>query len=71
MRSIAFTNERSRVLPASTNNVSAADCATMSAPAQDPTAADAHSVAAVLRPRTFMPSFMIAPAPRKPMPETT
>jgi len=38
---------------------------------QDPTAADAHSVAAVLRPRTSMPCFMMTPAPRKPIPDTT
>ena len=50
---------------------SAADCATMSAPAQDPTAAEAQRVAAVLRPRTFMPSFIMAPAPKNPMPDTT
>ena len=68
---MALTSGRSRVLPASTNTVSAAAWATMSAPAQAPTAADPHSVAAVLRPRTFMPSFMMTPAPRKPIPETT
>ena len=68
---MAFTSGRNSVFPASTNTVSATDCATMSAPAQDPTAADAHKVAAVLRPRTFMPSFMIAPAPKNPMPDTT
>ena len=68
---MALTSGRSRVLPASTKTVSAAAWATMSAPAQEPTAADAHSVAAVLRPRTSMPCFMMTPAPRKPMPETT
>ncbi len=31
--------------------------------------AEHHSVAAVLRPRTFMPSRIITPAPRKPIPE--
>ena len=41
------------------------------APVQLPTAAEHHRVAAVFRPRTFMPSFMITPAPRKPTPETT
>jgi hypothetical protein len=35
------------------------------------TAADPHSVAAVFRPDTCAPSFMIAPAPRKPTPEIT
>src|SRR5262249_9985890 len=30
-----------------------------------------HKVAAVLRPRLLVPSFMVAPAPEKPMPETT
>ena len=39
--------------------------------APDRSVAEHHRVAAVVRPRTFMPSFMIAPAPRKPMPETT
>ena len=68
---MALTSGRSRVLPASTNTVSAAACATMSAPAQEPTAAEAHSVAAVLSPRTSMPCFMMTPAPRKPMPDTT
>ena len=68
---MAFTNGRNNVLPAITNSVSAVDCAIMSAPAQHPTAADAHKVPAVLRPRTFIPSFMIAPAPKNPMPDTT
>ena len=36
-----------------------------------PTAAERPSVAAALRPRTLTPSFIIAPAPRRPMPETT
>jgi hypothetical protein len=45
MRLMAFTNGRSRVLPARMNTVSAAAWANMSAPAQEPTAADAHSVA--------------------------
>ena len=36
-----------------------------------PTAAEHHSVAAVLRPEMCTPSFMMTPAPRKPMPETT
>jgi len=70
-RLIAFTSGRSRVLPASTNIVSAVAWASISAPAQLPTAAEAHNVAAVLRPRTLVPSFMMTPAPRKPMPETT
>src|SRR5947209_15143966 len=35
-----------------------------------PIAATAQRLAAVVRPRTFMPSRMIAPAPRKPMPVT-
>src|SRR3954452_22182945 len=35
-----------------------------------PIAAVSHSVAAVVRPRTFIPWLMIAPAPRKPMPVT-
>jgi len=33
--------------------------------------ADDQSVAAVLMPRICAPSFMITPAPRNPMPETT
>ena len=35
------------------------------------TAAEAHKVAAVLRPDTDAPCFRITPAPRKPMPEAT
>ena len=54
---MAFTSGRSKVLPATTNTVSAAAWATMSAPAHAPTPADPQSVAAVFRPRTFMPSF--------------
>ncbi|KAG1385087.1 hypothetical protein G6F60_014972 [Rhizopus arrhizus] len=71
MRLIAFTSGRSRVLPAMISTVSSTPSASMSAPVQLPTAAEHHSVAAVFRPRTFMPSFMITPAPRKPTPETT
>jgi len=41
------------------------------APAQAPTAAEHHSVAAVLRPQTLLPCFMMTPAPRKPTPDTT
>src|SRR3954465_2302379 len=70
MRLMALTSGRSMVLPAITNTVSAAAWAIMSAPAQEPTAAEAHSVAAVLSPRTSMPCFMMTPAPRKPIPET-
>ena len=40
------------------------------APANAPTAAVAHSVAAVFSPVTDEPCFMITPAPRKPMPVT-
>ena len=71
LRSIAFTSGRSSVLPAITKTVRSPASATMSAPVQAPTAAEHQRVAAVLRPRTFMPSFMITPAPRKPTPETT
>lgn len=71
MRLIAFTSGRSRVLPAMTRAVSSTPSASMSAPVQQPTAAEHHNVAAVLSPRTFMPSFMITPAPRKPTPDTT
>src|SRR3984893_9436232 len=42
----------------------------MPAPANAPTAAEHHSVAAVLRPRTLSPSRMITPAPRNPIPDT-
>src|SRR5262249_53541551 len=41
------------------------------APARVPTAAAHHSVAAVLSPRTLIPSRMITPAPRNPIPDTT
>jgi hypothetical protein len=40
------------------------------APAKAPTAAVAHSVAAVFNPVTEDPCFMITPAPRKPIPVT-
>ena len=40
------------------------------APAARPIAAVAHRLAAVVRPRIEAPSLMIAPAPRKPMPDT-
>ena len=40
------------------------------APAAMPTADVAHRLAAVVSPRITMPSLRIAPAPRKPMPET-
>src|SRR3984893_5008156 len=40
------------------------------APANAPTAAEHHSVAAVFRPRTLSPSRMINPAPRNPIPDT-
>ena len=70
-RLIAFTRGRSSVFPASTATVTRAASMARSAPAKAPTAAEHHRVAAVLRPCTFMPSFMITPAPRKPMPEIT
>ena len=40
-------------------------------PAARPTAATAHTLAAVVRPRTVWPRAMMEPAPRKPMPDTT
>ncbi|MNU71155.1 hypothetical protein D3C71_605800 [compost metagenome] len=66
-----FTTGRSSVLLASTKSAAISASPSRSAPAQAPTAADPHSVAAVFRPVMLAPSFMIAPAPRKPMPETT
>ena len=36
-----------------------------------PTAALHHNVAAVFKPRIFLPSLKIIPAPKKPIPETT
>src|ERR687890_612928 len=39
-------------------------------PAAIPTAAVAHRLAAVVRPRTDPPYLRIAPAPRKPIPDT-
>lgn len=71
MRLIASTSGRSAVLANSTTPVSSVASAIMSDPAIDPTAAEHQSVAAVLSPRTFIPSFMITPAPRKPIPDTT
>jgi len=40
-------------------------------PDSTPTAAEHQSVAAVFRPQTLLPSFMITPAPRNPMRDTT
>jgi hypothetical protein len=71
MRLIASTSGRSAVLANSTTPVSSVASAIISDPAIDPTAAEHHKVAAVLSPRTFIPSFMITPAPRKPIPDTT
>ncbi len=39
-------------------------------PHNTPMPAEHHSVAAVFSPRTFIPSRMMTPAPRKPIPET-
>ena len=36
-----------------------------------PIAAEHHKVAAVVNPLTALPSFIITPAPRKPIPATT
>ena len=68
---MAFTSGRSAVLQASTVSITSTASKGRSAPQNAPTAAEHQRVAAVLRPRTFMPSFMITPAPRKPMPEIT
>ena len=43
----------------------------MPAPTATPIAATTQSEAAVVSPRTLIPYLMIAPAPRKPIPETT
>ena len=43
----------------------------MPAPTDTPMAATTQSEAAVVSPRTLIPWRMIAPAPRKPIPETT
>ncbi len=40
-------------------------------PDKTPTAAEHQSVAAVFNPQTLLPSFMMTPAPRKPIPDTT
>ena len=48
-----------------------AAAASMPEPHNVPTAADAHSVAAVLSPDTDTPCLRITPAPRKPMPDAT
>ncbi len=50
---------------------SSAACPTKPAPHSTPTAAEHHTVAAVLSPRTPKPSLKITPAPRKPTPVTT
>ena len=66
-----LTTGRSSVFAASTNSAASTASGSSLAPAQQPTAAEPQSVAAVFRPETLAPSFMMAPAPRKPMPETT
>src|SRR6516162_1896158 len=71
VRLMALTNGRNSVLPASTKPVKAISSQARSAHAQAPTAAEHHNVAAVLRPQTLLPCFMITPAPRKPTPVTT
>src|SRR5260370_4999650 len=64
MRLIKLTIGRRKVFPARMKAVSSAASAGRSAPEKAPTAAELHRVAAVFRPRTFMPSFMMTPAPR-------
>src|SRR5438034_6526366 len=54
----------------STIAVPTAPTAYSPAPTATPTAAVAHSEAAVVRPRMDVPDLRIAPAPRKPMPDT-
>jgi hypothetical protein len=54
-----------------TSAVVAVANAYMPAPTATPIAATTQSDAAVVSPRTLMPWRMIAPAPRKPIPETT
>jgi hypothetical protein len=54
-----------------TNPVAIAAYSEYPAPARTPIAAEHQSVAAVLRPRTLIPSRKISPAPRKPIPDTT
>ncbi|MNR42022.1 hypothetical protein D3C85_1604900 [compost metagenome] len=58
-------------MAARTNAVAATASSISDAPAQAPMAAEPHSVAAVFRPRMLPPSRMMAPAPRKPTPDTT
>ena len=70
-RLIKVTTGRKRVLAANTNMVANPASKIKSAPAQAPTAPEAHKVAAVLIPRTLPSSRMMTPAPRKPIPETT
>src|SRR5216684_2110810 len=64
MRLIKLTSGRRKVFPARMKAVSSAASASRSAPEKAPTAAELHRVAAVFRPRTFTPSFMMTPAPR-------
>ena len=53
--------------------IAAPIAASMACPKPDktPMAAEHQSVAAVFKPRTFKPSRMMTPAPKKPMPDTT
>ncbi|KAG0900853.1 hypothetical protein G6F32_017342 [Rhizopus arrhizus] len=66
-----FTTGRNSVLAASTKIAAITASGSSLMPAHAPTAAEPHRVAAVFRPDTCAPSFMIAPAPRKPTPEIT
>ena len=63
---------RNRAGPSDTITMTVAPSATPHAPAPAamPTAATAHRLAAVVRPRTLTPYLRIAPAPRKPIPDT-
>ena len=58
-------------LPAKTKAATSTASPFCPAPANAPTAAQAHKVAAVFSPLTCAPSFMMTPAPRKPIPDTT
>ncbi|MNC83498.1 hypothetical protein D3C75_1374890 [compost metagenome] len=62
---------RSRMLAHSTTQLPSAASNSRPRLHSTPIAAVHQSVAAVFRPRTFKPSRMITPPPRKPIPDTT
>jgi hypothetical protein len=65
------TSGRKIRLTRTTKAVASAACSGWPLPANNPTAAEHHKVAAVFSPVTCSPSRKMMPAPRKPIPDTT